>query len=211
MTKRAKPSIKLFNCPATDGANTKAKERSLERDTQSDVLSRLDRLQALLEAMEAGVSRPTDNEFMAYLPAAERRNYTEEVKTLRPKVPPWAKQALRKYLERIAAADSLFNRAESLNCSRHRTAHRNSHRRAEIGYDSALESLEECLGDYPDLCQWLDRPVAFYGEGCNVGADPEGVPRLLDSHSPYNLTLNRRRELQIHLLRCIVNDMADAI
>ena len=112
---------------------------------------------------------------------------------------------LRPYVELLAKADRLDNRAELLSTnvlpsakkkmqfltegqsrSRSSSSRMILRRRAEMVYEQALETLEELLDGSPDILNHLDRPVSFDCEKCNVWPDPVSVPRLINSRSQHN-------------------------
>ena len=109
------------------------------------------------------------------------------------------------YLEKLAEADRLENRANhtsanaapsSMTIRRHRMrAHATSgfmssqailRARAEAMYESALETLNDLNGQY-GFDVFMDRPLCFDGVSIDVlTPDAAGVPRLRDSRSQYN-------------------------
>ena len=131
--------------------------------------------------------------------------------------------AFQLYSETLAKADELDNRAEHTKamvmpsaktkmrllttgqpCSRSSNSRNILRRRAEKAYERALEILEELLGESPDLVNYLDRPVCFNCENCNVWPDIESVPRLINSRSPHNKCRPPRklvRNLKIEAVR----------
>ena len=113
---------------------------------------------------------------------------------------------LRHYLDKLAEADRLENRANRSKVNAMpstKTKHRRRmqghatsgpptsrgilRKRAEAMYESALETLHELNGQSPGFDVFMDRPLSFDGEGIDVlTPDASGVPRLRDSRSQYN-------------------------
>lgn len=120
----------------------------------------------------------------------------------------WANlKLLNPYVEKLKEADALYHSAERTkpnvrpskktlwdvaNHNRHLSSRGLKHRKAEITYERALEILEELLSDYPWLCDFLDRPVSFSHEDCNVSPDAHGVPRLFNSRSQFAIKGQRQ-------------------
>ena len=120
-----------------------------------------------------------------------------------PPITDQVRSSLRKYLERVAEGDHLFNRAErtsrkvtpSFTTRRKYQLQGHStwgdltsrdilYRRAEGMYESALETLSE-LNEFSGFDQYMDRPICFDVESM-LTPNSEGVPRLRDSRSPHN-------------------------
>lgn len=114
---------------------------------------------------------------------------------------------LNPYLEKLKEADALHYAAERTkpnlrpslktlwnvaNHNRHLSRRELKRRKAEIAYEKALEILEELFSDYPSFCNFLDRPVSFHHEHCNVSPDAHGVPRLFNSRSHFAIKGQRQ-------------------
>ena len=113
---------------------------------------------------------------------------------------------LRQYLEKLAEADRLENRADrsSVNAmpssktkrrrkmQGHATSGSSTSRgilrkRAEAMYESALETLRELNGQSLGFDVFMDRPLCFDGESIDVlTPEASGVPRLRGSRSQHN-------------------------
>lgn len=122
-----------------------------------------------------------------------------------PAISTFVTDTLRPYVAILAEADRLENREELMRANvmssaktklrlvmegqaymRSSSSRLILRRRAEVAYEKAFEILDALLQDDPAIANYLDRPVRFEGEICNVSPDPEGVPRLINSHSPHN-------------------------
>lgn len=170
--------------------------------------TRKDRLQALLQAMEIGTRRPTDDQFKTYLTADEGRNYAYEMRHSKPKVPIMVKHQLRQYLICLAEGDRCYSRVKGRTSQLRAKACRDWRDAAEKAYEKAFVHLEEAIGTSRDILSWLDRNPEPDSTGVvSTSPCPEGMPRLIDSRSPHCLSRDRRHKLQIGTLRFMLKNI----
>jgi hypothetical protein len=122
---------------------------------------------------------------------------------------------LRRYLERLKAADALAARAErsstdaprALSFNRPPTPRKLSHL-AQAEYEHAVEALSELLPENPGLVAAFDRSIEFDAQwGIEIFGNQEDVPRLSWSRSPH---VRRRLHFEANHLRAIQLEVVSA-
>jgi len=174
---------------------------------RSNVAPHRQRVELLLGSLESG-SEISDEEFKALLTKEELREYNHKLRHPEPRVPPWLKEELSCYLERVQEGDRCFNRAERL-AKKHWEQHKILHKKAEAFYEQALERLASDINDHSVILGWLDRnPSDGFGAMPDIG----GVPRLINSMSPYNQARkyrDKKAKIQAMILKGILLDMGE--
>lgn len=173
-------------------------------------IARLAHRRALLESLIAMLKssfsvsnqdlRPalTKNEYDAY--RAELQSMQTSLRKLPSRIFAW----IKRYEELLRKADTLNNSAENARFVR-MIGLKNSRRpslyqRAESVYEEALETLNELVSVYPCVASYFDRPVIFK-MGDKPGPDPQAMPRLHTSRSPYALHMENGKRSPIYRLK----------
>lgn len=155
----------------------------------------------LIHQLESGGDVSDDAIRMA-IGAHAWKGFRAEAKQLSPSpMPRHIASVLYKYAELLRVADDLYRRAErngSTYCTEIEYVglrpKKSIHNQAANAYERALEFLDEECSEQPGMVTWLDRPY-MAGHETTASPDPEGVPRLITSRSPYANTLTQKKRM----------------
>lgn len=144
-------------------------------------------------------SAVTKNEYGAY--RAELRSMQPSLR----KVRGGGIDGVTRYLELLGKADRLHGRAENVSRPGLMVGlkffrHPSLHQRVEHLYECALEALDELVSMSPGVAAFFDRPVTFTLDRY-PSLDPESMPRLHTSRSPFTLHVESGKQSSIFRLK----------
>lgn len=129
---------------------------------------------------------------------------------------------LRRYSQKVARADFLYGKAERMSAKREYNGYKyrfnvieKAYSDAESAYESAVENLEELWSvktpqEIFEIENWLDRQVTWTVEK-HPSLEPEGVPRVRNSRSPYTLAYLPKLSKKLKREHCILDALIAAI
>jgi len=178
--------------------------------TRIPAISRLAHRRTLLDYLIALLKSRRDvsnTEMKRALTKNEYDSYRAELRSMQPslrKLPSQFVAGIQRYVALLRKADNLHDRAEN---ARHirmvglKYPRRTSlYQRAEHQYECAIEALNDLVFMYPGAAQFFDRPVVFKIDS-EPSLDPDSMPRLHASRSPFALHMENGKQSPIFRLK----------
>ena len=178
--------------------------------TRTPAIARLAHRRVLLETMIASVKSSFDVSNRDLRPALTKNEYDAylaELRSIQPslrKLPSRLIAGIQSYVALLRKADSLHDRAEN---TRHVRMVGLKHfrlpslyQRSEGKYEHALEVLNDLVCTYPGVASLFDRPVIFKMDDEPI-LEPESMPRLHTSRSPFALHIKSGKQSSIFRLK----------